>query len=76
MSGFRKFLMRGNLIDLAVAVVIGLAFTAVVTALVADLITPLIAAIGGKPDFSKPDVHREPQQSSFTVCSSTRLCHS
>jgi len=49
---FREFLMRGNLVDLAVAVVIGLAFSAVVTALVADLITPLIAAIGGKPDFS------------------------
>jgi large conductance mechanosensitive channel len=43
--------MRGNLIDLAVAVVIGTAFTAVVTAFVADLITPLIAAIGGKPNF-------------------------
>jgi large conductance mechanosensitive channel len=51
-SGFRKFLMRGNLVDLAVAVVIGTAFTAVVTALVKDLITPLIAAIGGKPNFS------------------------
>jgi large conductance mechanosensitive channel len=50
--GFRKFLMRGNLIDLAVAVVVGTAFTAVVTALVKDLITPLIAAIGGKPNFS------------------------
>jgi len=51
-KGFRDFITRGNLIDLAVAVVIGLAFTAVVTAFVADLITPLIAAIGGKPDFS------------------------
>lgn len=51
MSGFRKFLLRGNLIDLAVAVVIGTAFTAVVTAIVKDLITPLIAAIGGKPSF-------------------------
>jgi large conductance mechanosensitive channel len=51
-SGFRKFLLRGNLVDLAVAVVIGTAFTAVVTAIVKDLITPLIAAIGGKPDFS------------------------
>jgi len=50
-KGFRKFLMRGNLIDLAVAVVIGTAFTAVVTAFVADIITPLIAAIGGKPNF-------------------------
>jgi large conductance mechanosensitive channel len=53
MSGFRKFLLRGNLIDLAVAVVIGAAFSAVITALVKDLVTPLIAAIGGKPDFSK-----------------------
>ena len=52
MGGFRKFLFRGNLVDLAVAVVIGVAFGAIVTALVADLITPLIAAIGGKPDFS------------------------
>jgi large conductance mechanosensitive channel len=43
--------MRGNLIDLAVAVVIGTAFTAVVTAIVQDLITPLIAAVGGKPNF-------------------------
>jgi large conductance mechanosensitive channel len=51
-KGFRQFLMRGNVIDLAVAVVIGAAFGAVVTALVKDLITPLIAAIGGKPDFS------------------------
>jgi len=52
MGGFRKFLLRGNLVDLAVAVVIGVAFSAIITALVADLITPLIAAVGGKPDFS------------------------
>jgi len=51
-SGFRKFLLRGNLVELAVAVVIGTAFTALVTAVVKDLITPLIAAIGGKPNFS------------------------
>lgn len=51
LKGFRQFMMRGNVIDLAVAVVIGAAFGAVVTALVADLITPLIAAVGGKPDF-------------------------
>jgi large conductance mechanosensitive channel len=50
-SGFRKFLLRGNLIDLAVAFVIGTAFTAIVTALVKDLMTPLIAAAGGKPNF-------------------------
>ena len=52
LKGFKQFLLRGNVIDLAVAVVIGGAFGAVVTALVKDLITPLIAAIGGKPDFS------------------------
>jgi large conductance mechanosensitive channel len=47
MSGFRKFLMRGNIIDLAVAVVIGVAFNAIVQALVKDMITPLITAIIG-----------------------------
>ena len=52
LKGFKQFLLRGNVIDLAVAVVIGAAFGAVVTALVKDLITPLIAAIVGKPDFS------------------------
>ena len=52
LKGFKQFLMRGSVIDLAVAVVIGAAFGAVVTALVKDLITPLIAAIVGKPDFS------------------------
>jgi large conductance mechanosensitive channel len=52
-KGFRTFLLRGNLVDLAVAVVIGVAFNAVVQALVTDLITPLIAAIGGQPHFDK-----------------------
>jgi len=52
LKGFGQFLMRGNVVDLAVAVVIGGAFGAIVTALVKDLITPLIAAIFGKPDFS------------------------
>ena len=52
LKGFRQFLLRGNVIDLAVAVVIGGAFGAVVTALVKDLVTPLIAAVVGKPDFS------------------------
>jgi len=51
-KGFKQFMMRGNVIDLAVAVVMGAAFGAVVTAMVGDLITPLIAAIVGKPDFS------------------------
>src|ERR1700716_3421902 len=52
MSGFKKFLLRGNVVDLAVAVVIGAAFGAVVQALVKDLITPIIGAFGGVPDFS------------------------
>src|SRR5437899_7286957 len=52
LKGFRTFVLRGNVLDLAVAVVMGGAFGAVVTALVKDLITPLIAAIVGKPDFS------------------------
>ncbi len=64
MKGFKAFLLRGNLVDLAVAVVIGVAFNSVIQALVADLITPLIAAIGGKPDFSKL---------SFTINHSTFL---
>jgi len=50
--GFRDFLLRGNLVDLAVAVVIGAAFTALVTSFVANFITPLIAAVGGKSNFS------------------------
>src|SRR5258708_6493499 len=52
MKGFKQFMLRGNVLDLAVAVVMGTAFGAVITALVKDLITPLIAAIVGKPDFS------------------------
>ncbi len=52
---FRRFLLRGNVIDLAVAVVIGVAFGAVVTAFVEDFVTPLIAALGGEPDFSALD---------------------
>ena len=52
---FKAFLMRGNLIELAVAFVLGLAFAALVTAFVADLITPIVAAIFGKPDFSSLD---------------------
>jgi large conductance mechanosensitive channel len=49
---FKEFLLRGNLVELAVAFVIGLAFAAVVTSLVEDLVTPLIAAIVGEQDFS------------------------
>ena len=52
LKGFKEFIMRGNVVDLAVAVVIGAAFGAVVAALVRDLVTPIIAAIVGKRDFS------------------------
>jgi large conductance mechanosensitive channel len=52
LSGFRDFVLRGNVVDLAVAVVIGAAFTSVVSAFVEGLLTPLIAAIIGEPDFS------------------------
>jgi large conductance mechanosensitive channel len=52
LTEFREFILRGNLVDLAVAVVIGTAFTALVTSMVEDLFTPLLAAIGGEPDFS------------------------
>jgi large conductance mechanosensitive channel len=51
-KGFKDFIMRGNVIDLAIAVVVGAAFGAVVASFVADLLTPLIAAIFGQPDFS------------------------
>ena len=51
LNEFKQFLMRGNVVDLAVAVVIGVAFGALVTALVEDMVTPLIAAIFGQPDF-------------------------
>ena len=61
---FRQFIMRGNVVDLAVAVVIGAAFGAVVTALITDIVTPLIAAIFGKPSFASL---------SFTINNSTFL---
>lgn len=51
-KGFRDFLMRGNVIDLAVAVVLGAAFGAVISSFVADILTPLIGALGGQPDFT------------------------
>jgi large conductance mechanosensitive channel len=52
LDGFKKFILRGNVVDMAVGVVIGAAFGGVITALTKDLLTPLIAAIVGKPDFS------------------------
>ncbi|TMB66373.1 MAG: large conductance mechanosensitive channel protein MscL [Chloroflexi bacterium] len=62
LNDFKAFLLRGNVVDLAVAIVIGVAFAAVVTALVEDLLTPLIAMIFGKPDFGALD---------FTINNST-----
>jgi len=52
MSGFKQFLLRGNVVDMAVGIVVGAAFGTVVASFVKDLLTPLIAAIVGKPDFS------------------------
>ncbi len=55
LADFKDFLMKGNLVTLAVAFVIGLAFASVVTSFVEDIVTPIIAAIGGQPDFSALD---------------------
>jgi large conductance mechanosensitive channel len=52
LKDFKKFILRGNVVDLAIAFIIGAAFSAIITSLVKDIITPLIAAIGGKQDFS------------------------
>jgi large conductance mechanosensitive channel len=52
LKGFKEFIMRGNVVDLAIAVVIGTAFTALVKAFVADILTPIVAAIFGKPNFA------------------------
>ena len=52
LDGFKKFLMRGNVIDLAAAVIIGAAFGAIIDSLVKDIITPIIGMVGGQPDFS------------------------
>jgi large conductance mechanosensitive channel len=54
---FRQFLFRGNIVDLAVAIVIGTAFVALVNAFIADILTPIVAAIFGKPDFSSLSFH-------------------
>src|SRR2546427_10857325 len=64
MRGFKAFLLRGNVVDLAVGVVIGIAFGTVITAFVKDLVTPLIAAFGGQPNFGSL---------SFTINKSTFL---
>ncbi|HWG20602.1 MAG TPA: large conductance mechanosensitive channel protein MscL [Terracidiphilus sp.] len=57
LKGFREFVLRGNVVDLAVAVIIGAAFTSIVNSLVADVLTPLIAGTVGKPNFSYLVLH-------------------
>jgi large conductance mechanosensitive channel len=57
LKGFRDFVLRGNVVDLAVAVILGAAFNAIVTSLVGDVLNPLIAATIGKPDFSSVVIH-------------------
>lgn len=52
LQGFKKFIFKGNVVDMAIGVVVGVAFGEVVTSMVKDLITPLISVVGGKPDFS------------------------
>jgi len=64
MDGFKKFLLRGNVVDLAVAVVIGAAFGAIITAFTAAFITPLIAAMAGNTDFAR--LHFTVNHSKFT----------
>jgi large conductance mechanosensitive channel len=65
LKGFKQFVLRGNVLDLAVAVVIGGAFGKIVAALVKDLLTPLIAVVGGKPDFSA--IHFTVRGTSFAI---------
>ena len=57
LKGFRDFILRGNVVDLAVAVILGAAFNAIVASLVSDVLNPLIAATIGKPDFSSVILH-------------------
>ena len=74
LSGFKKFILRGNVVDMAVGVVIGAAFGGVVTALTTDLLTPLIAAIVGKPDFSVTAIHDSTELCFPSDTSSTPSC--
>src|SRR6266567_7986518 len=57
LKGFRDFILRGNVVDLAVAVIIGAAFGAIITSLVSDVINPVLAGMGGQPDFSHVILH-------------------
>ena len=73
---FREFILRGNVVDLAVAVVIGAAFAAVVKSFVDDIITPLIATIGGEPRLRRADVHDQRVGVPLRAASSTRCSRS
>ena len=72
LDGFKKFILRGNVVDMAVGVVVGAAFGGVVTALTKDLLTPLIAAVVGKPDFSA--IHFTVNGSLFPVGEFVNAC--
>lgn len=63
LKGFRDFILRGNVVDLAVAVIIGAAFGAITSSVTADVITPLISALVGAPDFSSLVIHIPPLHS-------------
>jgi large conductance mechanosensitive channel len=72
LGGFKKFILRGNVVDMAVGVVIGAAFGGLVAALTKDLLTPLIAALVGKPDFS--NIHFSLRGTPFPVGDFINAC--
>lgn len=72
LKGFRDFILRGNVVDLAVAVIIGAAFGAITTSLTADVITPTISALVGAPDFSNLIIHLPVLHHSAAACDSTK----
>lgn len=72
LKGFRDFILRGNVVDLAVAVIIGAAFGAITASLTADVITPLISALVGAPDFSNLVIHVPVLHNSAAACDATK----
>lgn len=74
MGGFKKFLLRGNLVELAVAVVIGATFSGLVQALVKDLITPLIAAITGAAGRTSPNTRSRSTAPNSSTATSSTIC--
>ena len=65
LEGFKKFIMRGNVMELAVAVIIGGAFTAIITAFTSGIVEPLLAAVGGSPEFGLGFHLREGNDATF-----------